>query len=803
MYPAHINGEDIQTCREHSFNTANYSMKNAESVGLSNTGFLCGIIHDAGKYTDEFEEYIKKATQGESVRKGSVIHTFAGVRMMLENYHSEFNHKIELNPYENLTAEMVSIAVGSHHGLFDVFNSDLDSGFDHRMKKQPSYDKKAITNFYKECYGATDIDNLFKKSTDEIKSIFAKISGLIDKTDNELKQEEILFYLGLAERFLLSCLIDGDRRDTAEFMSGKKIEFLHEKRTEPEKIWNEAYDSLIRDINGFPMKTKIQIARRELSDYCEKFADKPCGIYRLNLPTGAGKTLSSLRYAVTHAKKYNKKRIIFAIPLLSILDQNADVIRKAIGNDEFILEHHSNVVTEGKSSDELEKREFLIETWDKPIIITTLVQLLNTMFEGKTSCVRRFHCLADSVVVIDEVQSVPTKMLSLFNLTLNFLSGVCNTTFLLCSATQPLLELNNHKLLVNDGNAVPTDKIENYKEIFKRTSTQYIGELDRDEVLQKVEEYFQKYGSVLLVCNTKKEAFEFFDKAKLISDNIIHLSTSMCMAHRKEAIKRMCSLLNDKEPLICISTQLIEAGVDVSFGSVIRVAAGIDNIAQSAGRANRNGEMDMLAPVGITYLKNENLSKLKEIKLAQDVTGELIAEYKRNPHAFQDDLISEKSIDYYYESLFCKLNKEKGSTEFSKEGYNLMKLLSSNVGFVPENAKTFTMRQAFKMAGDLFEVFDNDQISVIVPYGEGENIISDILTEGFLLDTTRAKMVLKKADGYSVNLFDYQAKKLSENGALYTDKNKTVFIVNPDYYDAQLGVIFEKGDVNEWNTLIL
>ena len=805
LFKAHINGNKIQTCQEHSINTARYAKNYAGEVGIKNTAYLCGLLHDVGKCTEEFNNYIEAAVRGEDVNKGSVIHTFAGVVMVLSEYHSHYNPDAENSPYKNLTAELIAGAIGSHHGQFDIYNADGKSGFEHRFEKQPEYDRKAIQNYYKECVSKDKIDDLFRESEKEIENFYGRLFELLEKTEDEDKCEEMLFYLGCLERMLLSLLIEGDRRDTAEFMSDGKMDFpdLNENIQE---IWKDTFNHLMWELNKFPQETEMQCARRELSDYCEAFAEKPCSIYRLNLPTGAGKTLSSLRYGLAHARKFNKKHIIFAVPLLSILDQNADVIREAVGNDEVILEHHSNVIQEGLSEKEILRREILIDTWDSPIIITTLVQLLNTMFDGKTSSIRRFHSLIDSVVIIDEVQSVPTKILSLFNLTLNFLSKVCNTTFLLCSATQPLLEKNNHKLLVDKSEVIPTDKLEKYKKIFKRTNVQYIGEMNQDEIIQKVKEYFQNYNSVLVVCNTKREAYELFSKAKSVTDNSIHLSTAMCMAHRKEVIEKMSQKLKDKEPLICISTQLIEAGVDVSFGSVIRLAAGIDNVAQAAGRGNRNGESESLSPVGIAFLKGENLSRLKEIKLAQDVTGELVTEYLKRPEIFENDLISDTAVNYYYERLIKKIEKVRHWTDYSVEDSNLLDYLSCNAyntQNISDRDKDITMRQAFKTAGEKFEVFDNTQTTVIVSYGKGKEIINEILSDRFKIDISWAKQILKESKEYTVSLYEYQIKKLNECGALFTDNDKTVLILNPDYYDSQVGVMTEKGDDSEWSTLIL
>ncbi|MBQ2726264.1 MAG: DEAD/DEAH box helicase family protein, partial [Clostridia bacterium] len=240
-----------------------------------------------------------------------------------------------------------------------------------------------------------------------------------------------MFLYGLLVRLLTSAVMEGDRRDTAEFMSGA----VYPPEAD-QNLWQTLLAGMEAKLNTLDSSSPINAARRKISDICREAAGKHSGVYRLNVPTGGGKTLSALRYALAHAEKYSKKRIIFTFPLLSVLEQNSDAIRKYTGDD-FVLEHHSNAVQEKISPEKLDDYELLTENWSSPIIITTLVQLLNTMFDGKTSSVRRFHALTDTVIVIDEVQTVPGNMLTLFNLAVTFLAEFCNTTVLLCSATQP------------------------------------------------------------------------------------------------------------------------------------------------------------------------------------------------------------------------------------------------------------------------------------------------------------------------------------------------------------------------------
>jgi len=800
MFIAHINNNRVQSCEEHSINVASNVEDILSPLNLGKSGYICGLLHDTGKFSEEFSSYIEKAVSGEAVRKGSVIHTFAGVRLLLSEFNSVYNDGKNTGEWNNIVSELLSIAIGSHHGQFDVFDENKYSGFDHRMKKQPEYDEKTIRNLFETCCDKKIIVELFNKSTKEVEEIGQKIAGISNSP------EEMLFHFGILERLLTSALIEGDRRDTANFMNSANNPYF-ETFQDMNGIWLEAYQNLLAHIDSFEVNSQIDKARKEMSEYCEAFAEKPCGIYRLNLPTGAGKTLSSLRYALAHAQKYSKRRIIITTPLLSILDQNVQVIREAIKKDEIILEHHSNVVIENDSEEELHRNEVLAETWESPIIVTTLVQLLNTMFDGKTSSVRRFHSLIDSIIIIDEVQSVPKNMISLFNMTLNFLSSICNTTFILCSATQPSFEQNVHRLNINDDEFVPEEKMKDYIETFRRNKVHFVGEVSTEGICELAHNYLEKYGNVLVVCNTKKEAFEIYQIANSFEADCYHLSTSMCMAHRRKVLEEMIDGLYQNKKIVCVSTQLIEAGVDISFGSVIRVSAGMDSIVQSSGRCNRNGEKSKDSPVAIVNLIGENLTKLSEIKDGQELTCELITEYSKNPEAFDYNLCSKKAMDYYNKRLYKKMNGERHYTEFPvKESklvsYNLFDLLACNKKYAPLDSE-LSMRQAFKTAGKRFKVFDNTQQTIIAPYGEGESIINDILSENFTFNIINAKKTLKRAKEYSVNLYNYQVKRLKELNALYSDRNNIVLILNPEYYDNDMGVIFDKKEEEKWSTLIL
>ena len=778
MFPAHLNGESIQSCKDHSIHIANIAMNDIKDVDFGYTAYLAGLLHDSGKFTEEFKKYILEASAGLGVKKGSVIHSFCGVRYLLSKYH---NPK-DAYSYTAIAAEIISYAIGAHHGLFDCFDCNKSNGFVHRIEKQPEYDQKAIRNFFNECVDEAAVEEYIKRASEEVERFFLKVAGFCSSN------RETFIYIGLLARLVCSAVIDGDRRDTAEFMMG--VDFSRFIHADPD-LWKDCLEQLQCEIKKFPLDTDIQIARMEISDLCAAFSDKPVGIYRLNVPTGGGKTLSSLRYALMHANVMKKKRIVYVAPFISIIDQNADVIRNAVGNDKIVLEHHSNIVPDSEDSD----YELLSETWDSPIIVTTMVQLLNTIFSGKTSSVRRFQSLCNSVIVIDEVQSVPKKMLSLFNLAMNFLNRVCDATIILCSATQPCLEDLDYKLLVSKDTMITDEKYKEFCSVFRRTDLVYAGSKTLDSIPGFVAEISAKSESTLVVCNTKKQARELYRQISLSSNNCYHLSANMCMAHRRNVLDAIYESIRSKKRVICVATQVIEAGVDISFETVIRLNAGMDHIVQSSGRCNRNGEYNGLCHVYIVRCSDENLGQMIEMNYERCATDNLLAMYDKDPKMFDFNLSSDKSVQFYYNNLFNIL-KSAGNDYFdfySKEaGTTLLTLLAENSSYADyhdgNHIEEYLMRQAFKTAGMHFEVIDQDSETIIVPYGMGSELIEKVEMEQ---DFRNIKNLLNQSKEYTVSVNRNLIKKLVDIGAVRSVCHGNVLVLCDSYYDSNTGLQVE------------
>ena len=791
-YPAHIRKVDgkkyIQTVEEHCRGVAEIAAELLRDIGLEKTAYLAGMVHDLGKFSENFKNYIEKAADGEKVQRGSVNHTFAGVRFLLEKHSDE-----QLSGFSDIVLEILAYAVGAHHGLFDCVDDNNNNGFTKRIQKEGIDYLNAAQEFLKICCSEQDIEDLLKQSEKEFFLVFNEIEKLADNADAKIQNTQITFYIGFLARLILSAIIEADRSDTAQFMNGyseKTVKNISE-------IWINCIKNVEQKLSTMPLDKPINKTRAQISALCAEAGNLESGIYRLNLPTGAGKTLTSLRYALHHALKHNKKRIIFTMPLLSIIEQNAGIIHDYIGNEELILEHHSNIV-ETDENDELDKRELLVESWDVPIIITTMVQLLNTLFAGKTSNIRRMQALCNSIIVIDEVQTVPDKMLSLFNLALNFLAKICNATIILCSATQPCFEKTMYPLDKSVKDLITLTKEQ--ETVFKRVRLEYKGEMDCEELADFAAGILEENNSLLLVCNTKNEAAVMFNLlcSKLKDVKAFHISAGMCTAHRKETIKEMQEALENKQQkVLCVSTQVIEAGVDVSFARVIRLLAGMDNIVQATGRENRNREFDGLAPGYIVRLKGEFLKGLSEIEDAKNAAADLLVKYKNNPQIYDDDLMSAKAVNEYYKSLYE--NVKSGYHDFYIESVrdSILNLMSCNEnvdsGKIPEYNKYF-MHQALKTAGGLFTVFDESSIDIIVPYDRGTEIIQKIFAVGDK-DYEKLKSILKEAKLYTVSLFKYQKIKLEEQGALIFVPSAGVYILQDGYYDELTGLNLNQSEL--------
>lgn len=789
MFCAHINETTLkeQSVKEHLYNVAKMSKEFGSKISLEATGELIGILHDMGKETNKFDNYIHYSSShpNDKSLRGTINHSTAGAKFIYDKFYNTTDQ------FQKFTAQLISLAICSHHGgLVDCLDLKGIDIFTNKMKtdKDILYDE-ALSNYKSECFKITYINDLFDKSKQEIRAIFIKI--------NMINGNAIFgrFASGMLEKYLFSCVIDADRYDTYTFMEGIKAK----PKIDKSALWNELADVLENKLRSYPKLTKIDLLREEVSISCRNFGINKPGIYKLAVPTGGGKTLSSLRYALDHAKRFNKDRIFYVIPFTTIIDQNAKDIKDILGRDDIILEHHSNLVVDNQQED----YKLLTERWDSPIILTTMVQFLDTLFSGGTQGVRRMHNLANSIIIFDEIQAIPIKCINIFNSAMNFLSNICNATIILCTATQPLLDTTEMPIKLSPNSNIISDVNEKFQQ-FKRVNLidrMVIGGYSPIDLRDFIFEKMEKVESVLVILNTKNSAKEVLNAVKKANKNlsiekqccIFHLSTNMCPSHRIKILSDMKKILG-KQRVICISTQLIEAGVNISFGCVIRSLAGLDSIAQAAGRCNRHGESSC-SDVYIVNLEEENVSKLVDIKAGQDCTKRVLGEFKENPKIFDKDLLSPKLMERYYKYYFydrknemnyklSKPNKDKNMYDLLSENSDGGEEFNNRNGFESK----LMLKQAFKTAGENFQVIDQNTTGVIVPYGAGKELIALINGE---CNLTQLKLYLKKAQQFSVNLFETDRRKLEEKRGIVELKNGRILALRDGFYSDDIGVTVE------------
>lgn len=804
-----------QSVEEHLLGTAEIAEELGKELEIGALSRLTALVHDLGKMRKRFEEYlIASVSESRKTKRGEVNHSSAGSIFLEENY-----NKGESSA--RLTAQLMVIAVFSHHGLNDCIDLKGTNCYQKRVEYQKELDyEEVIENFKKSSIRKEYLDELFEKAMKEVSSIIEKAKKSDIKT---------YFMAGVLERMLLSVLIDADRLDTAIFSGDRsKEEFLERNKKElcNKEINDELQKNMQKYVSDLENKKveneEIANVRKQISKECEQFAKHPSGIYRLPVPTGGGKTISSFRYALNHAKEYGKKRIFYIAPYVSILDQNAEVLKQALGKEEFILVHHSNVITkmedmggqkeERKELEDEETYRHLTENWEHPIVITTFVQFLNTLFSDSTQSIRRFHNLANSIIIIDEIQTLPIRMTALFNQMMNILHEIFGTTIVLCSATQPKLE--QEKLEFPIHYTEPKDMISNVPMLYEKLKRVKVEikkkKLDRMKIAEFLMELIEERQNLLCILNTKTSARKVYENLQSFVEQwnqgkpteeqitLFHLSTNMCVQNRLDKLDEMKVLLDRKTrkgKVICISTALIEAGVDISFECVVRGRAGLDSIAQAAGRCNRNGE----AIEGTVYIikeKEERLGNLSEIENGIQCSGPVLDDFLERPDYYQMDLFSPIALEKYYAKKYNpKDDKLQQQMRYPLEKGDMVDLLTKNetgvkaykeeTGKKPEN---LMMCQAFRTAGKEFEVIVQNTTGVIVPYKKGKELIVDLCKDSYEIDV---KELLKQAQQYTVNLYQNQIEQFNQKGGIITILDNSVMVLKEGFYKEDFGVFTE------------
>lgn len=792
MYIAHVRelDKEIQTIKTHLLGVQRLAEQFGEKLGLKHVAGLAGLLHDLGKYSEKFQQYIDIVAFHPELpqpKRGEVDHSTAGGRLLFSLLH----HK-ESTFCEKLLAEIVGNAIISHHSnLQDYLSPEIKSDYLRRVQDTnlPEYEL-AVERFFQDMMSKEELINYIHVAVDELEQF-------INRTPTQS------FFV---TKYIFSCLIDADRTDTRSFE--EKVEAG--EPTQHLLLFDAYYRRLMDHLAALKERSDasepINVLRARMSEQCDVFAaERPSGIYTLSIPTGGGKTLASLRYALRHAGKYNKQRIIYVVPYTTIIEQNADEVRKILKDSEHILEHHSNIIEDdpnGRGDDDeaddgiitdKEKLKLARDNWDSPIIFTTLVQFLNVFYAKGNRNTRRMHNLSHSVIVFDEVQKVPIHCIALFNEALNFLKQDAHCSILLCTATQPTLEEVKHSLWKDrDGEIVPN--LSEVAKAFKRVELidQTEDPMTNETLAGWVKSEINGWGSTLIILNTKRVVKDLYEKLKDFPVPVYHLSTSMCAAHRKEQIEEIRGMLDQQDPFICVTTQLIEAGVDVSFKCVIRSLAGLDSIAQAAGRCNRHGE-DESRNVYIINHAEEAVSKLKEIKVGKDMSSHVLARFKKKADKYEGNLLLPKAMSeyfrYYYNRMEVNLNYY--VKKLDKEMTKLLMSLSQENDYVTHYQKKhgtsfpLLLNGSYKTAAEHFQVIDQKTTSVLVPYGRGKELIAQLNSGAWLEDISK---FLKQAQQYTVNLYSQELEHLRRDNAIVVHLDGMIYELKENWYSDEYGV---------------
>ncbi|WP_062354227.1 CRISPR-associated helicase/endonuclease Cas3 [Bacillus kwashiorkori] len=790
---AHIRQSDgeIQTVEQHLLDVKLLAESYGEKIGIKHITGLAGMLHDMGKYNNEFKEYILEAVKNplSPPKRGSVDHSTAGGKLLYEVFH---HPKKQLH---SILSEVVGNSIISHHSyLHDFLNTELESNFLKRVSK------KELNN-----YQLTK-DAFFAKVMSE-KSFHVYVDRAVEELKKYLLKnstEGIENNLMFLTKFVFSTLIDADRTNTRLF---EENAVASENYINHIALFERYYAKLIQKINSFKtndkIKNPINQLRQEMSDQCEKFATKQSGIYTLSIPTGGGKTLASLRYALKHAIKYDKKRIIYVVPYTTIIEQNAEVVRKILQDDENVLEHHSNIIDDDENDEYLDgiairqqKLKLAKDNWDSPIIFTTMVQFMNSFYAYGSRNIRRLHNLCESVIIFDEVQKVPIHCVSLFNRAVNFLKNHGKSSVILCTATQPALDFVKNKLQINNDAEIISD-LKDVINAFKRvdiidraTEEKY----DTERLAQFIQAHLEKIQNVMVVLNTKSVVKKLYEKLKeMVEIPVFHLSTSMCAAHRKEILDEIREKLNKREKIICVSTQLIEAGVDISFECVVRSLAGLDSIAQAAGRCNRHGERKLGTVYVIDHLE-EKLDRLKEIKVGKEVAARILTDMKYNNKLYDGNLLSAQAMNKYFQEFYYRMENEL-DYRIPKLGKNMLHLLteskrdseSYHQGYKAKFGKNLPLfiANSYKTAAEYFQVIESNTTSVIVPFGYGKEIILELNGDGSIENLTK---LLRMAQQYTVNLYKNEFDQLAKNNGIVSFYDGKIFAITEGAYSREFGI---------------
>ncbi|QDU57013.1 DEAD/DEAH box helicase [Aeoliella mucimassa] len=564
------------------------------------------------------------------------------------------------------------------------------------------------------------------------------------------------FQLALFTRMLFSCLVDADRLATESFCDGQRAAL---RTTVPIASLKPLLDEFLYKLSNKAGPSFVQSQRQQVLQACRCASSLPPGLFSLSVPTGGGKTLSSLAFALDHAKQFDKRRVIVAIPYTSIIEQTADQYRQVFQSlgESALVEHHTNV----DPHKETRQNRLAVENWDSPLVVTTNVQLLESLMASRTSPCRKLHRVAGSVIILDEAQTLPVGLLKPCLALLRELVADYSCSVVLCTATQPALDHREGFDIGLTGVREIMPEPQKLAAAMKRVEVERCGTLSDEQLVARL----ASEPSWLTIVNTRGYAADLFNSLHTSAgedDGLFHLSTNMCAQHRSDCIQQIRSRLQMGQPCRVVSTQLIEAGVDLSFPVVYRAMAGLDSIAQAAGRCNRHGELPSL---GRVYVFDPERPQPRGLLAATAATASEVAiDY--------DDLLDPEAVRRYFELHYW--NHGQGQPIESRwDDKRVMECFPEERG---------QLAYDFREADQRFQLIEDNTTTLFVPHAEGKGLIEQMRQE------SPSRFLLRQLQRYTVGVREHVYAALEQAGDIELLESGYSILTNESLYSSRLGL---------------